>query len=266
MAGLLQTLLENPAVRLTAIQGLAVYDDPQTPKMILKEYPHFTAEEKSAAVSTLASRANYAVALLDAVQARAIPAQEISLFAARQMQAYKDPRMDALLKQLGSFRAVSGDKKAAIANYKKLLTPKALEGADLTHGRVLFQKTCSACHTLFDQGGKLAPELTGSQRSSLDYLLDNIVDPNAVVWDQYKATYFETSDDRLISGVVLRENESTVTIQTPTGIETLPQKEISSRRKSELSLMPEGLLDTLQPQEVIDLIAYLQSPRQVPIK
>jgi len=64
----------------------------------------------------------------------------------------------------------------------------------------------------------------------------------------------------------LRENESTVTIQTPTSIITLPRTEITSRRKGEISLMPEGLLDGLQKDEVIDLIAYLQSPNQVALK
>jgi putative heme-binding domain-containing protein len=263
---LLQSLLEDEPVRLTAIKGLAAYDDPNTPKLILKEYPHLTPTEKGSAISTLSSRANYAVALLESVRAGAIPARDISPFAARQIQAYEDPRLEPLLKDLGSFRGVSGEKKAQIAKYKTLLTPAALEKADLSHGRELFQRTCSACHTLFDEGGKLAPELTGAQRSNLDYLLDNVVDPNAVVWDQYKATYFETKDDQLISGVVVRENESTVTIQTPTGVITVPRNEITSRRKSELSLMPEGLLDGLQEKEVIDLVAYLQSPAQVPLK
>jgi putative heme-binding domain-containing protein len=96
-------------------------------------------------------------------------------------------------------------------------------------------------------------------------LLDNIVDPNAVVWDQYKATYFETKDDRLISGVVQGENESTVTVQTPTGLVQLPVNEIATRRKSELSLMPEGLLESLKDDEIVNLISYLQSPQQVPL-
>ena len=262
----LQSLIEDPPVRLTVIKALAAYDDSTTPKLILQQYPHLTLEEKNSAISTLASRANYAAALAQAVQARVIPTSDIVPFVARQLQAYNDPRLESFLKELGSFRSVSGEKKSQIAKYKALLAPPALEKADLSHGRALFQRTCAGCHTLFDEGGKLAPELTGAQRSNLDYLLDNIVDPNAVVWDQYKATYFETKDDQLISGVVLRENESTVTIQTPTSIITLPRTEITSRRKGEISLMPEGLLDGLQKDEVIDLIAYLQSPNQVALK
>jgi len=129
----------------------------------------------------------------------------------------------------------------------------------------LFNRTCAPCHTLFDQGGRIGPELTGSQRSNLEYLLENVVDPNAVVWNQYRATYFETDDDRLLCGIVLRENESTVTIQTQTGTVTLPRNEIKSRQTSALSMMPEGLLESLKAEEVLDLIVYLQSPSQVPL-
>jgi putative heme-binding domain-containing protein len=217
-------------------------------------------------VNTLASRPDYAVALLEGVKAGAVPQRDVSPFAARQIMALKDARIKPLLAQaLGEIRSVSQDKAAQIAKYKGLLKPEALKQADTSRGRALFSRTCAPCHTLFGEGGTLAPELTGSGRSNLDYILENVVDPNAVVWSQYHATYFETRDDRLITGVVRKENESTVTIQTQTGIVTLPRNEIVSRKESNLSMMPEGLLDTLSEKEILDLVAYLQSPVQVPL-
>jgi putative membrane-bound dehydrogenase-like protein len=266
LAPFLQNLVAGKRVRLPAIRALASYDDPETPAVLLKYYPALSLDEKNAAISVLTSRAAYSEALLKAVEAGTIPAREISPFATRQMQAYKNPAIDAMLGKLATVRGVSSDKKTDIAKYKALFTPEALRKADARHGRELFQRTCATCHTLFGEGGKVAPELTGAQRSSLDYLLDNIVDPNAVVWDQYKATYFETKDDRLISGVIVGENESAVTIQTPTGVVKLPLNEIASRRKSNLSLMPEGLLSGLPDQDIVDLITYLQSPTQVSLK
>ena len=91
------------------------------------------------------------------------------------------------------------------------------------------------------------------------------MDPNAVVPERYKASYFETSDDRLISGVVVQENESIVAIQTQTGTLVLPRGEVTERRQSNLSMMPDGLLQALDEKEIIDLVAYLQSPVQVPL-
>jgi putative membrane-bound dehydrogenase-like protein len=264
LAPLLQSLARDPALRGAAIRGLAAFDDAATPKVILENYGKLLAEEKTDSITTLSSRPGCAVALLEAVKQGTVPARDISPFAARQMQALKDPRIAPLLAAaLGGIRSVSKDKTALIAAYKERLTPTALKTADTARGRVLFDRTCAACHTLFGEGGKIGPELTGSQRSNLDYLLENVVDPNAVVWNQYRAVYFETADDRLISGIVLRENESTVTIQTQTGTVTLPRKDITSRTDSALSMMPEGLLESLKPDEVLDLVAYLQSPTQV---
>ena len=161
---------------------------------------------------------------------------------------------------------MSKDKAAQLARYRQWLSPEALRAANPSRGRALFNRSCAACHTLFGEGGDLAPELTGSQRSNHEYLLENVVDPNAVVWNRYRATYFETADDQLISGIILRENESIVSIQTQTGTVTLPRHEIASRTESTVSMMPEGLFDGLTPEEVRDLVAYLQSPAQVPLR
>jgi putative heme-binding domain-containing protein len=263
---MLQSLVHDPVLRGRAIRGLAAFEDAATPKTILNNYGKLTPEEKADAINTLASRGNYAVAMLEAVKEGILPPRDISPFSARQIQALKDPRIPSLLTAaLGKIRSISQDKVKLIARYKELLTPEALRAVSPPRGRLVFNRTCAACHTLFGEGGKLAPELTGSQRSNLDYILENVVDPNAVVWKQYRATYFETADDRLISGVVLKENESTLTIQTQTATIVLPRSEITSRNESELSIMPEGLFESLKPQEIVELVAYLQSPTQVPL-
>ncbi len=266
LLALLQFLVSDRALRAVAIRGLAAFDDASTAKVILDDYAKLTPEEKADAINTLVSRPNWAVALLEGVKEGRLSAKDISPFAARQIQVLKDARIEPLLTAtLGQVRSVSQDKAAQVARYKKLLTPEALKRAEVSHGRALFKRTCGACHKMFDDGGTLAPELTGSGRSDLNYILENVLDPNAVLWNRYAATYFETGDDQLITGIVLQENESTVTIQTQTGTITLPRKDITSRTESKLSMMPEGLFDQLSEQEVIDLVAYLQSPAQVPL-
>jgi putative heme-binding domain-containing protein len=262
---LLQKALTDGVLRQTAIKGLAAYEDSQTARLILEHYGKLKPAERAEAISTLSSRATFAAALLEAVKDGRVPRRDITPFSARQIQAYKEPELQPLIATLGSVREVAGDKAEQIARYKKMLTPEAVGQANLNRGRAVYEKACASCHTLFDQGGKLAPDLTGSQRSNIDYLLENVIDPNAVIPGQYKATYFETSDDRLISGVVVQENESTLAIQTQSGTITLPRNEITSRRQSDLSMMPEGLFQLLEEQEILDLVAYLQSPNQVPL-
>ena len=260
---LFQSLLQDTAVRLSAIKALAGYEDPAVARQILEEYPNLRDEEKTAAVGTLSSRALYARELLTAMDEGRIPSADVSPFTLRRIETYNSPEVQQLLTKLGSVRPVSGDKAATIQRLKQVLKPAVLEQANLQRGRKTFQQSCASCHVLFDEGNKLAPELTGAQRSNIDYLLENVVDPNAVVLDEYKTTFIETKDDRLISGVVTMENESAVTVQSPEGMVTIPVAEIASRSRSQLSLMPEGLFEALEEQELIDLIGYLQAPEQV---
>jgi putative heme-binding domain-containing protein len=145
------------------------------------------------------------------------------------------------------------------------MTPERLDGADPSHGRLLFSKACSQCHVLFGEGGKVGPELTGAQRGDLGYLLENLVDPNATLGDDYRMIIFALADGRVINGLVAEQTGRTVTIQTPTDRLVVPRDEIEEQRRSDLSLMPEGLLDPLEEREVADLVRYLQGPGQVPL-
>src|SRR5262249_37119914 len=128
----------------------------------------------------------------------------------------------------------------------------------------VFAKTCAACHRLFDDGGAVGPDITGAQRNNLDYVLENLLDPSALVYGDYQVTTVETKDGRVLNGIVKREDDKAITLQTQKQAIVLPKDEIEHRVKSPLSLMPEGLLANLKDEEVRDLIGYLASPKQVP--
>ena len=121
LAGLMQRLLAEPAMRAHALQGLAGYDDPQTAKLILQIYPQLDADEKhDAAIETLSSREPYVIALLDAVENHQIPAGDISVFTARQLRQFKDRTIsDKLAKVWGTLRESSADKQQQMAHYKR---------------------------------------------------------------------------------------------------------------------------------------------------
>src|SRR5262249_31413423 len=156
------------------------------------------------------------------------------------------------------------EKAALMARYKGLLTPTYLATADRSQGRVLFNRNCATCHTLFGEGAKIGPELTGSQRANLDYILENIIDPNAAVPADSQVTLLTLRDGRVITGIIKQENDKVVTVQTPNEVIPVPRAEIDERTRSPISLMPEGQLSRLTDEEVRDLIAYLASPEQVP--
>src|SRR5580765_6184585 len=134
-----------------------------------------------------------------------------------------------------------------------------------SRGRAIFSKTCQQCHTLFEVGGKVGPDITGSNRGELDYILQNVVDPNAVIPNDYRTSTLETKDDRVITGIVTRQDENAVTIVIPGETLVIGRKDIQSLTQGDVSMMPEGLLDALNEAEVRDLIAYLKNPTQVPL-
>ncbi|MCU0703264.1 MAG: c-type cytochrome [Fimbriiglobus sp.] len=256
----LRKLLADPAVRAAAIRGLANYADDKTPAVLLEMYPKLTADEKADAVLTLSSRAAYASALLDAVEKSTVPKGDITAFTARQIAGLKDKAVaDKLTKVWGEVKAGTANAKAKIAEYKNKLTADDIAKGDATRGKVLFAKTCGTCHKLFGEGQAVGPELTGSQRANLDYLLENVIDPNAVVPFDYKMTQFYLKDGRQLSGLVKGETPQTVTVRTVNEEVVLSKADIDERKGTNNSVMPEGLFDALKPDELRDLLKYLMS-------
>ncbi|MFL5245345.1 MAG: PVC-type heme-binding CxxCH protein [Gemmataceae bacterium] len=260
---LLKELLGDKDLRASAIRGLAAFTDDKIPSLLLHHYSSFTPSEKADVIQTLASRPAYALALLDAIEKGRIPRTDVSAFAARQMVELKNKQVsERVAKVWGTVRSSSQDKVAQMAKYKAMLTPDYLRPADVSNGRVVFSKTCASCHRLFDEGARIGPELTGSQRANLDYFLENVLDPSAVVAKEYQMSLVELNSGRVITGIIKDENEQSITVQTEKEAIVVPKKEIESRTQSPVSMMPEGLLDKLTKEEVRDLVSYLASPTQ----
>jgi putative heme-binding domain-containing protein len=263
---LLRDLLDETSMRGPALRALAAYNDAGTPALILRHYPGLGDAEKADAVATLASRPVYALALLDAMERGQVPRRDLSPFVARQLLNFHDKRLaERLTKVWGAVRPPSQEKATQLARYKGLATPAALKQADRTHGRAVFARACATCHTLFGDGAKIGPDLTGSQRANPEYVLTKVLDPNAVVPHDYQVTFVTTTSGRVVAGIVKAETEKLITLQTQNEVVRLPKSDVEERRRSSLSMMPEGLLTQLKDAEVRDLLAYLAGPGQVPL-
>lgn len=242
-----------------AILGLASYDDPEVPNRVLQQWKR-DAVLRPAAMDTLVSRVSYARILLNRIEKEDVPRDAITPFHARQIRSLGD---EGLAKQLarvwGEVRDTPEALKAEIADWKTILTPEAVAQADPAKGKVTYAAVCAACHKLYGEGGAIGPDLTGSDRHNLDYLLGNIVNPNEVVPADYLLTVFTLKDGRVVSGVVPEQNERTVTVQTPVERVAIPVDTIAKRESLPVSLMPEGLLGAMDEAAVKDLFAYLMS-------
>jgi putative heme-binding domain-containing protein len=266
MVPLLSRLLDDRDLGADAARGLAAFDDPDLPAFLLESLPKLKEPARDAAIVTLSSRPAWARLMLAAVASKKIDRSRIPAFQVRQMATFPGEDLRRQVSALWpELKAVSATKRKRIETLKTTLTAAALAAADRPNGRRRFVQTCAACHTLFGQGGKIGPDLTGAQRTNLDYLLENIVDPSALVAPAYRMSTVALADGRVLNGILSDQSGPTVTVQTPTERLIVNRSEIEEVRKSELSLMPEGQLDVLAEKEVRDLIAYLMSPQQVPL-
>jgi putative membrane-bound dehydrogenase-like protein len=261
----LRQLLTDANLRASAIRAMARYDDAESAAAILNIYSTLNAADKRDAIATLASRPSYALLLLKAIGDKAIPGTDVSADIIRQLRNLRNADIDKQIATVwGIVRATPADRLRMMAQYRvKILD--AGPAPDLMLGRAIFAKTCQQCHTLFGIGGKVGPDITGGNRMNLNYLLENILDPSAVIPKDYVATRIDLRDGRVVTGIVRERNPSTVTVVTATETLTIARDDIETMAESNTSMMPEDQLKPFSDHDVRSLIGYLQSPNQVPM-
>jgi len=263
-ASLLQSLVNDRAVQAVAIPGLAVFDDASTPQILLKRYRGLDRPQKDDAVEVLTKRAAYALELLKAVENNQVAREDISAQQARQLENLGSPEVSQLLEQVwGVVQVSTAQQQQRLQSVKQMVLKAKEEPVNLSAGRSLYKKRCANCHRLFGKGEKIGPELTGSGRANLDYILQNVVTPSAVVAAGYRVSVIATSDGRVLTGIVRDESPQVLSVQTAKERVRLQKNDIEQVKVSSVSLMPDNLLKDLSDQQIRDLLAYLASPRQV---
>ncbi len=269
-AGALDTVLkiagEPGPLREPALRGLAGFDDARIAPLLVGQFVKLDTLERRAAMQTLLARSSGARAFLAAIDAGSIPKAELTAPLARQLDGLKDADVSAwLARKWGAVSAPNEDKQKLIAKFKEFTGLEAIGRADANRGRALYTQTCSACHTMFGTGGRIGPELTGGY-GDIDYLLNNILDPNAIIGKDYQQTFVKTKDGQTVAGIVTQDTDSAITLKNLAGESvTLQKSDVASTEVSPLSMMPEGLLTAMDEESVRDLFAYLGQKQQVPM-
>lgn len=258
---LLVQLMDEPGMTVDAIRGVAIVENKKASQLLLDRYSDFNSQQQRAVIETLASRKVYAELLLNALKSQRIERGAIPAQVARSLtDLLGEPFIDVF----GEVREVAQDRTKVLAKYKALCNPDALATASAARGRAVYEKTCAACHMLYGAGGKVGPDLTGSNRANLDYILLNSVDPSYDVPDAYRTVSVLTVDGRSVNGVLAEEDARRIVLKTPEQPRVVIAKEdIEQRKISPKSMMPEGQLDQMTPEEVLDLIKYLRTTQQV---
>jgi putative membrane-bound dehydrogenase-like protein len=251
-------LLDDPAFRLPAINLLVRFDAPEVPQALLGRFERFSQPERSAALSTLTSRSSFAFALLDAVAAGQLKRDQLTAFHIRQLLDLKNAEVDQRVSATwGRIVQTPAEKRARINRLEKVYNEAPLWAYDAGAGRNHFQKLCAQCHRIGNEGVQIGPEMTGAGKNGIRYFLENIVDPNAVIGSDFQMTIIERRKGDVLSGLVVNESPSAITIRTATEQVVVARTDIVERTTSEKSLMPEGLLESLSDREQLELLKFL---------
>ncbi len=261
---LLRVLAEakGDGVRGAALAALQPFADERVTRAVLDDYPKLSASLRGKAQTLLCSRPASALAFLQAVDAGKIAPKEVPLEPLRRVATYKDERLTKLIeKHWGKVGPLpAGEKVARINAIRHALGQRP---GDPVNGKLLFTKTCATCHTLFGEGNKVGPELTGADRKNRDFLLTSIVDPSAYIRPEFVAYVVNLKDGRALTGLVAESSPQAITLLNDKNERTvIARDKIDEMAASPVSLMPEKILDPLSEQEIRDLFAYLQGDGQ----
>ena len=261
---MLARLFQDDLLRRDAIRAVSAFDDVGLAKELLQRYGEFSSEDKTEVINALASRASYGSELTEAIRDGVVSKRDVPAHVARVLRRIVGNRF---VDVWGPIDELGADKEALFAKYREVLKDAELAKANPSNGRAIFNKVCASCHKLHGYGGNIGPDITGANRSNLEYLLSNILTPSAIIQDAYKMHMILTDDGRIYSGILAEENERQLKLRVADRDEpvTIAISQIESRQVSTISMMPEGALANLRDSEVLDLISYLQSHQQHPL-
>jgi putative heme-binding domain-containing protein len=194
--------------------------------------------------------------MVDSETSKRLSAEQTQLVAAiRKKTDFKEPPVD-----LGPRKVVQ---KWTVADLKKHLS-SAETGRSFIRGRLLYQGLCSKCHLFKGKGGAIGPDLTSTGKKLKPLaLLTEIIEPSKVISDQHASVILILKNGKSLTGREVGGDKDTILLATnaekPAEVTKVKRSDIELRKKSPISMMPVGGLDTLTPDEILDLMMYVSS-------
>jgi putative membrane-bound dehydrogenase-like protein len=255
----LVTAKEPPPVQLAALVAWQRLGTDEHAAALVAAYPKVAEPIRSRARAALLQRKSWAALFLRAVDAGRVPPSEVTVDDLQLVAAHHDAPLDDLVrKHWGTVRGPTPGER--LADVRRINNDLRAAPGDPKAGHALFTKHCATCHKLFNEGGAIGPDLTHANRFDRDDLLVNVVDPSRVIRKEFLSFTANTTDGRVLTGLIVEQSPQRLTlVNAKNERTTLLRSEIVSLAESPVSLMPEGLLQPLKPQELRDLFSYLQS-------
>jgi putative membrane-bound dehydrogenase-like protein len=244
-------------LRKAAFTSLSSYEDDTIGVKVTELLPRLTGDVQTAAFMLLVSRPAWSARLLDAVQGGTMKRALVPGEVAERLRGSKDRQVNERAARLWPQPEPPATEFQKRINEINAVLQRA--PGNPYAGEAAFTRRCAACHKLFFKGGNVGPDLTAYQRDNLGTMLRSIVNPNAELREGFQSYTVETKDGRTLSGFVV-DRDHQVTVLRGLGGEniTLRAAEIEALQPLGRSLMPEGLLDGMNDQELRDFFAYLR--------
>lgn len=253
-------LLDNPALVEQIIPLLGRYNDSSIASTLIDRLSGWDVKPTELAMQALTSRVSNANVLLDAIESGQLQKQQLTAFYARKVSQLGDEKLNERLNSIwGRLTQSSAERKAEIDALVKAYSQAPLWAFNAGAGAAHFKKNCAACHQSGPGFDRIAPKLEGSGSKGIGYLVENVLDPNAVIGNDFQARIILTTEGRVITGLITEETDSAITVKTSTDTEIVPRDSIEEISISKNSFMPEGLLKQMSDREKIELFKYLMS-------
>jgi putative heme-binding domain-containing protein len=243
---------EPDVIRLAVIQMLRQKKDNEIAKLFLDAWSTLTPATREAAAQALVSRLPWTEALLGAVEKQQVKPSEISPTIRASLQRLTNP---ALRDRAAKLFVASGTRAEVLAKYQPALSLKG----DADAGHTIYATICAVCHRKGAEGRDIGPNLATVQSWSNEQILTNILDPNREVSPNFLLYAVELNDGRSLAGLITSETPASIVLKGADGIEqSVARSEVKSLKSTGMSLMPEGLEAALTPQQIADVMAFLQ--------
>jgi putative heme-binding domain-containing protein len=250
---------QSQDVQLASVRVLTKYGRPEIPSMLLSRWRSLPPAVQTEIADSLLARKEWISAFLEAVKTQTVPAAMIGAARRNALLNHSDMSIRDRAKALFN-ESISKSRDEVVNRYKSVLS---LSG-DRARGQQVFERACVTCHRFAGKGNEVGPNLSayGQASTSAEKLLISILDPNREVAPDYVGYVVELNDGRTLTGIIAAQTPNSITLkQAGTAGEIILRSDIKEMRSSSLSLMPEGFEESIKPEEMADLLAFLMAIR-----
>lgn len=240
-------------LRIEAARSIAAFEDPDAARTLINAWPIAPPALRDTIADALIRKREHALTFVEALRQGSIQPTEVP--AVTLIRLAQHPSESVRQAAAGIEPPDERDRGRVIVEHLAVLE---LSG-NSQRGAEVFQRECADCHLSRAQRGRIGPDLSGVANRSKEDLLTSILDPSYAIEDRYRNNLLETTDGRFLDGILVSETSATVTLRGELEDISVFKTDIADLRESDVSLMPEGLEESLTQQEMADVISFLQA-------